>query len=748
MNSSLANLLETMANVKITDLPAAATTAGTDVLPIVQDNTTKKAALSLLPVSQATQTALAGKVNTSALGAANGVATLDSGGKLTSTQIPDIAVSDYLGAAANEAAMLALIGQQGDWCSRTDLGTNWIITGSNPSQIGSWTQLSYPASPVISVNGEVGAVVIDKSDVGLGNVDNTSDASKPISTATQTALNAKADASALTAHTGDTNNPHATTKAQVGLANVDNTSDVDKPVSTLVQTALNLKADQSPVTSSHTLPFNGSITLTAARYAYRNVSTTFNVSNQNVSVVLPSGQTGDVLILSVSLQQGVTMSISGGGFSATLANTNAQFGTGSALFILTNVGGSWAPVGEHDHANSNAINAGFMSSSDKIKLDGIQSGAEVNVNADWNANTGDAQILNRPDIPEASNNIPAALSVGGDAGDEPTFSRSNHSHPLPTPSDIGAFEQNTSPLLIGVNGNPQFGYYWDYYGQGEDILYGVYTGISPAAILQIFSSTESQFNNVFARGFRIASPLTGPSQGGGTAVFHPPEAAQTTLKSPEWSGSIAIGASFMGSLTGASVTGIPYVGNGMVAGAAVTIADRTCFLCPVVVPRAFPFTGIHAKLAAIATSTGNLRTGLYTQGANGLPDALVLGSSGDIPINPTIPAGTLLEYNTAAFNYRVYSGTYWIAIANFTGATVSLTGTGTDQSWLMSLLGFCNHTLTGSNPQALNTNIPVASGNVMPATMSRTLEYTTNTASNTTYRFRVSAPLLCMKSAG
>lgn len=36
---------------------------------------------------------------------------------------------------------------------------------------------------------------VSKSDVGLGNVDNTSDANKPISTATQTALNAKADAS-------------------------------------------------------------------------------------------------------------------------------------------------------------------------------------------------------------------------------------------------------------------------------------------------------------------------------------------------------------------------------------------------------------------------------------------------------------------------------------------------------------------------------------------------------------------------
>ena len=43
---------------------------------------------------------------------------------------------------------------------------------------------------VESVNGKTGAVTLTKADVGLGNVDNTSDANKPISTATQNALTA------------------------------------------------------------------------------------------------------------------------------------------------------------------------------------------------------------------------------------------------------------------------------------------------------------------------------------------------------------------------------------------------------------------------------------------------------------------------------------------------------------------------------------------------------------------------------
>lgn len=46
---------------------------------------------------------------------------------------------------------------------------------------------------VTSVNGQTGDVTLDKSSVGLGKVDNTSDAAKPISTATQAALDKKAD---------------------------------------------------------------------------------------------------------------------------------------------------------------------------------------------------------------------------------------------------------------------------------------------------------------------------------------------------------------------------------------------------------------------------------------------------------------------------------------------------------------------------------------------------------------------------
>lgn len=48
----------------------------------------------------------------------------------------------------------------------------------------------------------------------------------------------------LSEHISNTKNPHNVTKEQVGLGNVDNTSDVDKPVSTAQQAALDLKQDK------------------------------------------------------------------------------------------------------------------------------------------------------------------------------------------------------------------------------------------------------------------------------------------------------------------------------------------------------------------------------------------------------------------------------------------------------------------------------------------------------------------------
>lgn len=119
-------------------------------------------------------------------------ADLDGSGKLLASQLPALAITEFLGTVASQAAMLALSGQRGDWCVRTDRGTQWILIADNPAVVGSWREMVTPAAPVSSVAGRTGAVTLSKSDVGLSSVDNTSDLNKPISSAVSAALGTKA----------------------------------------------------------------------------------------------------------------------------------------------------------------------------------------------------------------------------------------------------------------------------------------------------------------------------------------------------------------------------------------------------------------------------------------------------------------------------------------------------------------------------------------------------------------------------
>lgn len=84
-------------------------------------------------------------------------------------------------------------GQLGDYAIVGGTDTVWLWDDESNSWLNSTEQ-----GIVISVNGRTGEVVLTKTDVGLSNVDNTADKDKPVSTAQQTALDAKADRKKVT----------------------------------------------------------------------------------------------------------------------------------------------------------------------------------------------------------------------------------------------------------------------------------------------------------------------------------------------------------------------------------------------------------------------------------------------------------------------------------------------------------------------------------------------------------------------
>lgn len=162
----------------------------------------------------------------------------------------DVSVSLTLAGAAGIGVPLGgTTGQVLQKNSNTNFDTGWTNT-------------------VNSVAGRTGAVTLAKSDVGLGNVDNTSDSTKNSATASLTNKVISGSANTLTnipegavtnlttdlaskepsVAAGTTNQYYrgdksfqTLDKTAVGLANVDNTSDANKPVSTATQTALNAK---------------------------------------------------------------------------------------------------------------------------------------------------------------------------------------------------------------------------------------------------------------------------------------------------------------------------------------------------------------------------------------------------------------------------------------------------------------------------------------------------------------------------
>lgn len=65
-----------------------------------------------------------------------------------------------------------------------------------------------------------------------------------------------------------------------------------------------------------------------------------------------------------------------------------------------------------DKEEGKGLSTNDFTTEEKTKLAGIAAGAEVNVNADWNAESGAAQILNKPTIPAAANGSETKINAG------------------------------------------------------------------------------------------------------------------------------------------------------------------------------------------------------------------------------------------------------------------------------------------------------------------------------------------------
>jgi len=135
------------------------------------------------------------KIETSKIGAKNGVASLNSAGVIPSDQIPPISFSS-VDVVNNLTEMLSFTNGTGlstdrlvgSIVVRLDSSKNFVLARQPASIRSNWTELLTPAPPVQSVNGHLGTVSITPLDLKLDSIDNTRDVDKPISNPTKSAL--------------------------------------------------------------------------------------------------------------------------------------------------------------------------------------------------------------------------------------------------------------------------------------------------------------------------------------------------------------------------------------------------------------------------------------------------------------------------------------------------------------------------------------------------------------------------------
>lgn len=186
-------------------------------------------------------------------------------------------------------------------------------------------------------------------------------------------------------------------------------------------------------------------------------NTTYTFENgTNCFYVTPSNGSKQTVNVTPSITNNITGSGTSGNltkFNGTNTITNGPaIGTDTTKYLRND--GSWVTPPNTTYSNATTTTNGLMSSTDKSKLDGIASGAEVNVQADWNATSGDSFINNKPTKLSAFTNDPGYITgitaaMVDNVGDI-TNNTSGNAKTATTSSNIAIGTPTTTEYLVST----------------------------------------------------------------------------------------------------------------------------------------------------------------------------------------------------------------------------------------------------------------------------------------------------------
>lgn len=299
--------------------------------------------------------------------------------------------------------------------STVTVNGDFVVTGAVSAGGNGPMNLSSISDPAIPAAGDIwrnttllkyydgtstGTLLTDNSTLAIAKLDTD--------VATQAELNA---------HTGNTSNPHNVTAVQVGLGNVNNTSDADKPISTATQSALNGKAasDASTTVNGQTCALGGTCTVadatkipTSEKAAANGVASLDGTTKVPIAQ-LPTGTSSSTVATGDHAHAGVYepsnsniqahISSTSNPHSVTAAQAGALADPGSGTSILKRTGAN--AVGA---AVASDVTSLFSGTGDYLKSDGTKgtptaATSPFGVHIGYEGIPGASQVLTRVTVP-------------------------------------------------------------------------------------------------------------------------------------------------------------------------------------------------------------------------------------------------------------------------------------------------------------------------------------------------------------
>lgn len=200
----------------------------------------------------------------------------------------------------------------------------------------------------------------------------------------------------LQEHISDESNPHNVTKTQVGLENVDNTSDIDKPVSTAQQNALDsaLSTHNTSEASHSDMRLLISGLTTRLNALADSDDTTLDQLSEIVAYIKNNKSLIDGITTSKVNVSDIIDDLTTNSGDKVLSAKQGMILKGLITDLTTLV------ENKVDKVSGKGLSTNDYTTSEKNKLSGIATGAEVNVQPDWNVTdpTSDAFIKNKPTL--------------------------------------------------------------------------------------------------------------------------------------------------------------------------------------------------------------------------------------------------------------------------------------------------------------------------------------------------------------